>query len=93
LLVFALLVAPAATAQVLTVRPLISLALTIVLGLLIVWLGMGIAYFSVYPAGFYISAIAFGLYVLARLSVAVRARRARAGALGAPAPPAVGVPA
>jgi zinc/manganese transport system permease protein len=93
LLVFALLVAPAATAQMLTVRPLISLALTIVLGLLIVWLGMGIAYFSVYPAGFYISAIAFGLYILARLSVAVRARRARASALGAPAAPAVGAPA
>jgi zinc/manganese transport system permease protein len=85
LLVFALLVAPAATAQLLTVRPVLSLALTIGLGLLIVWLGMGIAYFSVYPAGFYVAAIAFGFYLLARLVVAVRARRARAGARGVPA--------
>jgi zinc/manganese transport system permease protein len=90
LLVFALLVAPAATAQTLTVRPLLSLALTIGLGLLIVWLGMGIAYFSVYPAGFYISAVAFILYVLARLSVLLRARRASAVAGSPRAAPAAG---
>jgi zinc/manganese transport system permease protein len=90
LLVFALLVAPAATAQTLTVRPLLSLALTIALGLLIVWLGMGIAYFSVYPAGFYISAIAFLIYVLARLTVVLRARRASAVAGSPTAAPAAG---
>jgi zinc/manganese transport system permease protein len=77
LLVFALLVTPAATAQVLTARPLLSLALTVVLGLLVVWLGLGIAYFSVYPAGFFITAISFALYVLARLSVFVLDRRSR----------------
>ena len=54
LLVFALLVTPAATAQALTPRPALSLALTVALGLLVVWLGLGIAYFSVYPAGFLI---------------------------------------
>jgi hypothetical protein len=47
---------------------------------------MGIAYFSVYPAGFYITAFAFGFYLLARLVVALRSRRLRAGARGAPAP-------
>jgi zinc/manganese transport system permease protein len=77
LLVFALLVTPAATAQVLTVRPLLSLTLTIALGLLVVWLGLGIAYFSVYPAGFFIAASAFAIYVLARLSVFALGRRAR----------------
>ncbi|HTZ87217.1 MAG TPA: metal ABC transporter permease [Solirubrobacteraceae bacterium] len=66
LLVFALLVAPAASAQALTARPLASLALTVLLALLIVWLGLGIAYFSVYPAGFFIATIAFAIYVLAR---------------------------
>jgi zinc/manganese transport system permease protein len=90
LLVFALLVAPAATAQTLTARPLLSLALTIALGLLIVWLGMGIAYFSVYPAGFYISAIAFLFYVLARLTAVLRARLARAGAARASTVPVAG---
>jgi zinc/manganese transport system permease protein len=78
LLVFALLVAPPATAQLITVRPAVSLALSVVLGLLIVWLGMGIAYFSVYPAGFFISAIAFAIYLLARIAVGLRGRRASA---------------
>jgi zinc/manganese transport system permease protein len=87
LLVFALLVAPAATAQLLTARPTLSLALTILLGLLIVWLGMGIAYFSVYPAGFFISAIAFSVYVLARVLTALHGRRGtRADAAGTSAP-------
>jgi zinc/manganese transport system permease protein len=74
LLVFALLVAPPATAQLITVRPALSLALTVLLGLLVVWLGMGIAYFSVYPAGFFITAIAFALYLLVRILVGLRAR-------------------
>jgi zinc/manganese transport system permease protein len=85
LLVFALLVAPAASAQLLTARPMLSLALTILLGLLIVWLGMGVAYFSVYPAGFFIAAIAFSVYLLARVLAALHGRRgARAPAAGTP---------
>jgi zinc/manganese transport system permease protein len=74
LLVFALLVAPAASAQALTARPLASLALTVALGLLVVWLGLGIAYFSIYPAGFFIATVAFAVYVLARLIALVRER-------------------
>jgi zinc/manganese transport system permease protein len=74
LLVFALLVAPAASAQALTPRPLASLILTVALGLLIVWLGLGIAYFSIYPAGFFIATVAFVVYVLARPIALVRAR-------------------
>ncbi|HYK33323.1 MAG TPA: metal ABC transporter permease [Streptosporangiaceae bacterium] len=65
LLVFALLVMPAATAQQLTTRPLVSFALTIALGLAIVWLGLAVAYFSVYPVGFYITTFGFGGFVLA----------------------------
>jgi zinc/manganese transport system permease protein len=74
LLVFALLVAPAASAQALTARPLASLILTVALGLLVVWLGLGIAYFSIYPAGFFVATVAFAVYVLARLIAYVRAR-------------------
>ncbi len=73
LLVFALLVAPAASAQALTARPLASLALTVALGLLVVWLGLGIAYFSVYPAGFFVTTVAFSIYVLCRALAQVRA--------------------
>jgi len=74
LLVFALLVAPAASAQALTARPLVSLALTVALALLVVWLGLGIAYFSIYPAGFFVATVAFAVYVLARLIAYARAR-------------------
>lgn len=76
LLVFALLVAPAASAQALTARPLLSLALTVAFALAIVWLGLGIAYFSVYPAGFFIATCAFAVYVLARAVAFARGRRA-----------------
>jgi zinc/manganese transport system permease protein len=86
LLVFALLVAPAASAQLLTARPILSLALTILLGLLIVWLGMGVAYFSVYPAGFFIAAIAFSVYLFVRVLTALHGRRG-AQALAAGTPP------
>jgi zinc/manganese transport system permease protein len=76
LLVFALLVMPAATAQLITARPAVSLALTVAVGLLTVWLGMGIAYFSVYPAGFFITSIGFAFYLLARAGAALARRRA-----------------
>jgi zinc/manganese transport system permease protein len=67
LLVFALLVTPAATAQLITPRPGLSLGLSVAIGLLVTWLGLGIAYFSIYPVGFYVTSLSFGLYVLVRL--------------------------
>jgi zinc/manganese transport system permease protein len=67
LLVFALLVAPAAAAQQLTLRPLAGLLLSVGFALLAVWLALAIAYFSIYPVGFYVTTIGFVLYVLARL--------------------------
>ncbi len=73
LLVFALLVAPAATAQELSTRPGRTLGLSIVIALLVTWLGLASAYFSDYPIGFYVTTIAFVFYVLAR------ARRALLG--------------
>jgi zinc/manganese transport system permease protein len=88
LLVFALLVMPAATAQALTARPGLSLALTVLLGLAIVWLGMGLAYFSVYPAACFITGGAFVVYLLVRLLGATR-RRLIARRLGPLAPPPV----
>ena len=55
LLVFALLVTPAATAQLLTARPALGLALSVVLAFLVTWLGLAIAYFSPYPVGFWVT--------------------------------------
>jgi zinc/manganese transport system permease protein len=72
LLVFALLVAPPAAAQQLTMRPGLGLALSVAFGLAIVWLGLGIAYFSIYPVGFYVTSIAFAVFLAARLARGIR---------------------
>jgi zinc/manganese transport system permease protein len=68
LLVFALLVAPPATAQLITPRIAPSLLLSVVLGVLITWLGLALAYFYGYPVGFYITTVAFVAYVVARVA-------------------------
>jgi len=88
LLVFALLVAPAASAQALTARPLLGLVLSVAFALVVVWLALGVAYFSIYPVGFYTTTFAFGLYLLARLGRAAARRGIGRRALidGAPAP-------
>jgi zinc/manganese transport system permease protein len=74
LLVFALLVMPAATAQQLTARPGRGLALSVAIAVAVTWLGLGIAYFSPYPVGFWVTTLSFGLYVLVRGGLAAAAR-------------------
>jgi zinc/manganese transport system permease protein len=84
LLVFALLVTPAATAQQITARPGPGLALSVGLALAVAWLGLGIAYFSPYPVGFWVTSLSFGLYVAVRLVAGALAHR-HPEPLGAPA--------
>lgn len=72
LLVFALLVVPAASAQVLTARPGVSFLLAMVLAVAITWAGLACAYYSPYPVGFWTTTIAFGTYLTARVWVASR---------------------
>jgi zinc/manganese transport system permease protein len=65
LLVFALLVVPAATAQTVTARPVASLALTVLVGLAVTWSALFVAYYWDYPIGFFLTSIAFTVYVTA----------------------------
>jgi zinc/manganese transport system permease protein len=65
LLVFALLVVPAATAQTWTTRPVLSLLLTVVIGVSVTWLSLLVAYYSPYPIGFFLTSFAFAAYLLA----------------------------
>ncbi len=74
LLVFALLVMPAGAAQQLTARPAVSFGLTIGLALVITWLGLGVAYFSVYPVGFFVTTFGFATFILAALARAITVR-------------------
>ena len=64
LLVFALLVLPAATAQQLTSRPGPSAALSVGIALAVTWLGLACGYYSTYPIGFYVTSFAFAAYVV-----------------------------
>jgi zinc/manganese transport system permease protein len=67
LLVFALLVTPAATAHRLTSRPLLGLVLSIAIGVVVTWLGLALSFFSIYPVGFYVTSLAFAAYIAVRV--------------------------
>jgi zinc/manganese transport system permease protein len=77
LLVFALLVLPAATAQRLAVRPAVSIVLSVAIAVIVTWLGLTVAFYSPYPVGFFVTTFAFGLYLLVQLGTSARARWAR----------------
>jgi len=81
LLIFALVVAPAAIAERVCRSPLQALVVGVLIALASTWIGVAIAYFTPYPVSFFITAISFGAYVLVRAteSVALRRRRTRAG--------------
>jgi zinc/manganese transport system permease protein len=89
LLVFALLVAPAAAAQLLTPRPWLSLLLSVVFALLVTWVGLAVSYFSIYPLGFFVTSFGFGLYLLAKLARRVLAPPYGEARPGEPLPVAV----
>jgi zinc/manganese transport system permease protein len=83
LLIFALVVAPAAIAERVCRSPLQALMVGVLIALASTWIGVAIAYFTPYPVSFFITAISFGAYVLVRVSesVVLRRRRTRAGDL------------
>ncbi len=66
LLIFALLVAPAAAALQLTASPGRALALSVCLAVACTWLGLAFAYFTDLPVGFFITTLAFAAYVISR---------------------------
>lgn len=65
LLVFALLVAPAATAVRLTARPVLGLAISVTVAVAVVWVGEAIAFYTPYPIGFWVTTLAFGCFLIA----------------------------
>ena len=81
LLVFALLVAPAATAQRITAGRA-SASCYRACSPCVVWRGLGVAYYSPYPVGFWVTTFAFGVYC----SSAPRAGAPAAAASAAPGP-------
>jgi zinc/manganese transport system permease protein len=78
LLIFALMVTPAAAAVRLTQRPLYAVTASVLIALSSTWLGLTLAWFasaywpypvSAFPASFFIVTIAFGVYVAVRVGL------------------------
>lgn len=65
LLVFTLMVAPAAAAQLLTSRLWSGLALSVALALLEAWLGLTLAFYTDWPTSFWITALGAAIYLTA----------------------------
>ncbi len=67
LLIFALLIAPAATAMYLTPRVYPALSIAVVLAVLETWFGLIMAYYTNYSVSFFIASVAVGVYLVVRL--------------------------
>jgi zinc/manganese transport system permease protein len=82
LMIFGLMVTPPAVAQKLTARPYAAIALAAGLAIAFVWLGLTLAFYTPYPASFFITALAFATFLLVVLLE--RLRRAAERLLRAP---------
>lgn len=67
LLVFTLLVGPAATAMRIVKNPYITIGIAMLLGIMYSWVGIFIAAQTNLPVSFFIATFSFGTYVLVRL--------------------------
>jgi zinc/manganese transport system permease protein len=75
LLIFALIVTPAAIAERFTTRPSRGILLSAILALLFTWAGLVVGYYLPYPVSFFITTIAFWSYLLARFGSYLVERR------------------
>jgi zinc/manganese transport system permease protein len=67
LLIFSLLVTPAAIAERLSTRPPIAILISVLLAVLFTWAGLLIAFYFPYPVSFFITSFAFLTYVIVRV--------------------------
>ena len=82
LLIFALIVTPAAIAVRFTSRPTAAILTGVGLALVFTWLGLSIAYYSPHPVSFFITSLAFATYVAVRVAEPIRGRLQRRTAGG-----------
>lgn len=68
LLIFALMVTPAAISTRLTRKPQHAIALSVLIALFSTWLGLFVAFYEPYPVSFFVTAIVFALYLVVRFA-------------------------
>ena len=67
LLIFALMVTPAAIAQQIARRPMQGIWISVLISLFATWLGLFISFYQPYPVSFFIVSIVFVIYLLVKL--------------------------
>ncbi len=67
LLIFALMVTPAAIATRLTKRPFRGMMTSVVIALMVTWFGLFVSFYEPYPVSFFIATAVFLLYLLTRV--------------------------
>jgi len=77
LLIFALMVTPAAVAQNISARPWLGMALSALIALAVVWIGLVLSFYISYPASFFITAVAFAAYLVSQLGRQIRPAASR----------------
>jgi zinc/manganese transport system permease protein len=80
LLMFSLMIGPAAAARSLTARPMLAMALSVAIALVTVWTGIAVSYRSNWPLGFFVGVLgaAFFLFGQGYAAIARSARRSAA---------------
>jgi len=66
LLIFSLMVTPAAIAQRLAKRPWRGVLMSVIVSLAATWLGLFVAFYEPYPVSFFITSIVFAFYLFVR---------------------------
>jgi zinc/manganese transport system permease protein len=67
LLIFALMVTPAAVAQQIARRPLQGMLISVTIALLATWFGLFVSFYIPYPVSFFITTATFAVYLFVRL--------------------------
>jgi len=67
LLIFALMVTPAAVAQRLARRPAQGILISVLIALFATWVGLFISFYVPYPVSFFITSVTFAVYLAVRL--------------------------
>jgi zinc/manganese transport system permease protein len=89
LLIFSLLISPAAAARSFTNKPITAMALSIVIALGTVWTAIALSFLSNLPIGFFVGSIGAATYAAGRGWAAWRRNRHASPRMGAPLPRAV----
>jgi zinc/manganese transport system permease protein len=67
LLIFSLMVTPAATAERLASKPIYGIFISVLIAVMATWLGLFISFYVPYPVSFFITGIVFLIYIFVRL--------------------------